>query len=163
MKTLLLMRHAKSSWAEGGQADVDRPLNNRGRHDAPRMGHWLKSQGLTADLLISSHARRAVETAEAVRAAAGLGGEWQREPRLYNADTDAYFEVLREVPDEAATVLVVAHNPGVEEMIEALTGEHETMKTAYVAEVRLPIERWSDLADGVEGALGQVGRPREIG
>jgi phosphohistidine phosphatase len=162
MKTLLLMRHAKSSWSDGSQADVDRPLNDRGRREAPRMGRWLRAQGLELDHVISSHARRAVETAEAVIDASGYGGEWQREPSLYAAGVEAYLDVLRGLPDTAQTVLVVAHNPGTEEVVEALTGEQETMKTACVAVVELPLERWQGLGNGTEGRLAQVGRPREI-
>lgn len=162
MKTLLLMRHAKSSWADAGQADNDRPLNGRGQRDAPRMGKWLKRQGLAPDLVVSSHARRAVETAAAVIDASGFGGEWRQTPNLYAAEAEAFFEVLRGLPDEAAMVLVIAHNPGTEDMVEALTGEDETMPTGAVAQISLPIERWQALSPAVEGRLAQVARPREI-
>lgn len=162
MKTLLLMRHAKSSWGNDGQADVDRPLNDRGRRDAPRMGRWLKAQGLAVDLVICSHARRAAETAEAVIDAGGFEGEWRREPGLYAAEAEAYFDVLRGLPDSVGGVLVVAHNPGTEEVVEALTGDHETMKTACVAVIDLPIERWQELGEATEGRLRQLGCPREI-
>lgn len=162
MKTLLLMRHAKSSWADAGQADRDRPLNDRGRRDAPRMGAWLKRQGLLPDLVISSGARRAVETAQAVIDASGFGGEWQRAAGLYEADAEAYFEVLQAVPEETVTVLVIAHNPGTEEMIETLTGQAETMPTGAVAHITLALERWRALTPGVEGHLAQVARPREL-
>lgn len=162
MKTLLLMRHAKSSWADPGQADADRPLNARGRHDAPRMGHWLRQHGLEPDLVISSNARRAVETAAAVIDAGGYGGEWQQQPSLCAAEPGAYFDVLHQVPDAAATVLVIAHNPGVEELVEALTGTAEIMPTGALAHITLPIDHWQAVDAGVEGRLVQVGRPREI-
>ncbi len=162
MKTLLLMRHAKSSWADQGQADVDRPLNGRGQRDAPRMGQWLRREGLEPDLVISSSARRAVETAAAVIEASGYGGDWQQAAALYAAEPEAFMDVLQAVPDACGTVLVIAHNPGVEELVEALTGEAETMPTGAVAHISLPIDDWQALAGEVEGRLVKVGRPRDI-
>jgi phosphohistidine phosphatase len=156
------MRHAKSSWADDGLPDRERPLNERGEKSAPRMGKWLRKQGLSPDLIISSDARRAVQTAEAVIDALGYGCDWRRAPSLYAADIDAYYDVLRGVPDEAAMVLVIAHNPGTAEMVEALTGEQERMPTAAVAQIDLPLEHWRDLAPTVEGELVRVGRPREL-
>jgi phosphohistidine phosphatase len=163
MKTLLLMRHAKSSWANDGQVDWERPLNERGQRDAPRMGQWLRQQCLAPDVVISSTARRAVDTAAAVIDASGYGGEWLREGSLYAAEAEAFFEVLRGVPETCGTVLVIAHNPGIEEVIEALTGEAETMPTAALAQISLPIENWQALLPDVEGKLEQVARPRELG
>jgi phosphohistidine phosphatase len=162
MKTLLLMRHAKASAAGPSQADVDRPLNERGQRDAARMGAWLREQDLRPDLVISSTARRAAETAAALIDASGFGGPWQKQASLYEAAPEAYFEVLQAVPDEHSLVLIVAHNPGTEEMIEALTGEAETMATAAVAHLSLPIEHWYQLSVETEGQLVQVGRPREL-
>ena len=163
MKTLLLMRHAKSSWANDGQVDWERPLNERGQRDAPHMGQWLRQQGLAPDVVISSTARRAVDTAAAVIDASGFGGEWLREGSLYAAEPEAFFEVLHGVPETCGTVLVIAHNPGIEEVIEALTGEAETMPTAALAQISLPIENWQALLPDVEGKLEQVARPRELG
>ncbi len=163
MKTLLLMRHAKASAARPGQADVDRPLNERGQRDAASMGLWLREHDLRPDLVISSTARRAVETAAALIDASGFGGHWQKQASLYEAAPEAYFDVLQAVPDEYGLVLVVAHNPGTEEMIEALTSEAETMATAAVAHLSLPLEHWQHLSDETAGQLVQVGRPRELG
>ena len=163
MKTLLLMRHAKSSWANDGQVDWERQLNERGQRDAPRVGLWLRQQGLSPDLVISSTARRAVDTAAAVIDASGYGGDWRQEGSLYAAEPEAFFEVLQGVPEACGTVLVIAHNPGLEEVIEALTGEAETMPTAALAQISLPIESWGALRPGVEGQLQQVARPRELG
>ncbi len=162
MKILLLMRHAKAAAAGAGQADADRPLNPRGQRDAPRMGEWLRQHDVAPELVISSNARRAVETAAAVIDASGYGGEWQRQPRLYEAEIEAYFDVLQQAPDAVGSVLIVAHNPGVEEMIEALTGHAETMPTGALAHITLPIDDWRGLEAGVEGQLVQVGRPREV-
>jgi phosphohistidine phosphatase len=162
MKTLLLMRHAKAADAKGGQPDTDRPLSAPGQRDAVRLGSWLRQQGLVPDLVISSSARRAAETAAAVIESSGCGGEWQATPSLYEAEAKAYFEVLRRVPAACATVLVVAHNPGIEGMVEALTGRTETMAMGAVAAVTLPIDRWDLLTDNVEGSLAQMGRPREL-
>jgi phosphohistidine phosphatase len=162
VKTLLLMRHAKSSWSDEGLPDRERPLNERGEKAAPRMGKWLRKQGLLPDLVVSSDAKRAVQTAQAVIEAVGYGIAWRQAPSLYAADIDAYYDVLRGVPDDAGTVLVVAHNPGTAEMVAALTGEDERMPTAAVAQITLPLDHWRDLAPGVEGELVRVGRPREL-
>jgi phosphohistidine phosphatase len=162
MKTLLLMRHAKASAGLEGQADHGRALNERGERDAPRLGQWLRREGLVPDLVISSDAKRAAQTAAAVIDASGCGGEWQQAPGLYEADTEAYFEALRAVPDAVATVLVVAHNPGTEAMVTALTGEEETLPTAAVAQISLPLDHWPDLSPAVEGKLERVVRPREL-
>ena len=94
--------------------------------------------------------------------ASGYGGEWQRQPSLYEAEIEAYFDVLQQAPDAVGSVLIVAHNPGVEEMIEALTGHAETMPTGALAHITLPIDDWRGLEAGVEGQLVQVGRPREV-
>lgn len=162
MKTLLLMRHAKSSWAEGSQPDRERPLNERGRRDAPRMGLWLRQQGLRPDLVISSTARRAVQTAAAVIEAIGFGGEWQQAVSLYEADAEAYFALLQQLPDDCGTVLVIAHNPATEAVLEALTGEAEVMPTGAIAQISLPIESWQGLQTDMNGHLEQVARPRQI-
>jgi phosphohistidine phosphatase len=162
MKTLLVLRHAKSSWSDPALPDHDRPLNKRGKRDAPRMGQLLKEQGLTPDLIISSTAVRAQNTAAKVAEASGYAGRVDATVRLYHAFPDEYLQILREVADEHRSVMVVGHNPALEDFLEVLTGQFERMPTSAVARVELEIESWQDLAVPPGGRLVDVWRPREL-
>ena len=162
MKTLLILRHAKSSWDNGNLSDHDRPLNGRGRQDAPAMGRFLRDQSMTPDLIITSTAKRAQATAEAVALAGDYEGEIKLTRRFYHADPEAYLEVLAAVPDAYERVMIVGHNPGMEELVEQLTGQAERLTTANVAHVQLPINTWKELSDETEGELINLWRPREV-
>ena len=162
MKTLLVLRHAKSSWSDSSLADHDRPLNERGQRDAPRVGHLVREQRLAPDVIISSDAVRAQRTAEAVAEAAHYAGEIRLEPLLYGAATDDIMVVLRAAPEDAATVLIVGHNPGLEALVALLTGEPQDMPTAALAQVVLPLDRWRDLDESTRGTLVDCWRPKEL-
>jgi phosphohistidine phosphatase len=162
VKTLLILRHAKSSWSEGGLADHDRPLNARGKVDAPRMGRLLRREGLTPELILSSTAERAVATAELVAQASGYENEIRTTRHLYHAGPETYLEQLQRLPDEYGRVMVVGHNPGMEELIDQLTGSGEAMPTAALAQVELPIEQWAGLDETTEGKLINLWLPREL-
>ena len=162
MKTLLVLRHAKSSWANRSLSDFDRPLNERGRHDAPRMGRWLKHQDLTPELIISSAAERALTTAELVALASGYDEELAVTRRLYLASSGTYIAALREVADSYSRVMVVGHNPGMEDLVEALTGLTTGMPTAAVAYIELSLTAWAALTDDESGALRHHWVPREL-
>jgi phosphohistidine phosphatase len=163
MKTLLVLRHAKSSWNEGGLADHDRPLNDRGERDAPRVGVRVRKHGLTPDTIISSDAVRARLTAEAVAEAAGYAGEIRLEPLLYHAAPDDILVVLRAAPEpNADTVMIVGHNPGLEGLVARLTGEAQDLPTAALAHIVLPIDRWRDLDGSTSGTLVDLWRPKEL-
>ena len=146
MKTLLILRHAKSSWKDSRLADFDRPLKKRGKRDAPRMGALLKQEDLVPDLIISSSAKRALATAEAAASACDYDSEIRATRQLYGADPDSYIDVLRTVPDGYQRVMVVGHNPGLESFIEELTGEWIRMPTAALAQVNVRVEKWSELS-----------------
>ena len=158
MKTLLILRHGKSSWKRPG-ADHDRPLNKRGNSDAPRVGKVLRDADLAPDLIISSTAERARRTAEKVAEHSGYTGAVELSSDLYLAGPEGYQRVLCRVPDALEHVLVVGHNPGAEMLLEFLTGRSETLPTAALARVRLEIERWSDLDGGARGVLVELWRP----
>lgn len=162
MKTLLILRHAKSSWKDTEIPDHDRPLNKRGKKDAPRIGRLLRDEDLQPDLIISSTARRARETVEFVAQESGYGADILWIESLYAADPEAYIEVLRNQPDIYGRVMVVGHNPGLEELIAMLTDEWEPLSTGALAEVSLQIERWADLDFDPVGKLVHVWRPREL-
>lgn len=162
MKTLLLMRHAKSSWDNDRLADFERPLNERGRHDAPRMGKLLRSHDLVPDLIISSSAKRAASTAEIVAETVSYDGDIRLADDLYLAEPGQYVLLARQAPAEVDTLMFVGHNPGIEELVEWLTGEAERMPTAAVACVRLSIADWSQLQAAGKHEKVEVWRPREL-
>jgi phosphohistidine phosphatase len=162
MKTLLVLRHAKSSWDDPALDDHERPLNGRGRKDAPRVGAMLKASGLIPDLVISSDAVRASATAGAAADAAGYDGEVVRDRRLYLASPRDILSVLRGArPHDADIVMIVGHNPGLEELVLHLTSKPEPMPTAAVAQIELSIEEWQELTMSTRGRLVDVWRPRE--
>lgn len=162
MKTLLLMRHAKSSWKDSDQDDYDRTLNKRGKRDAPRMGQLLKDEQLLPDLVLASSAKRCRKTAEHVIHESGYRGETRFVAELYEADADRIAAVLESLPDHALRLLVIAHNPGLETFVEQLTGEYTPLTTAALAHVELPIELWSELAAVRSAKLVKLWQPREL-
>jgi phosphohistidine phosphatase len=128
---LLLMRHAKADRAVDALADFDRPLKKRGRRDASRMAEFLLSQQLVPERVISSPALRARQTALVIVEELRLPEpEW--EPRLYEANLETWRQVLAELP-RGPRILIVAHNPGLEETLEVVTGSRIRMPTAAVA------------------------------
>lgn len=163
MKTLLLLRHAKSSWKEPDMDDHDRPLNKRGKRDAPRMGELLKEEALLPDLIVSSSARRARKTAEHVMHASGYRGETRTTGQLYHASRDQLRSFIAALPDSFVRVMLVGHNPEFEELLESLVGIYTPLSTATLAQVELPIENWRDLTNIEHGQLIKVWQPRELG
>lgn len=162
MKSLLLLRHAKSSWSQANLSDHDRPLNPRGQLAAPRMGQLLDDEGLLPDLILCSSAKRAQATAEKVVERSGYGGEVQICEDLYHAGSEVYFETLRALPDEVDRVLVIAHNPGLEELLDLLTGIAERMPTAALAHLALRVDTWGAFKKGIKAELLGFWRPREL-
>ncbi len=162
MKTLLILRHAKSDWGNSRLADHDRPLNGRGKYDAPRMGAWLKQKNLVPELIITSTAERALTTAELVALACDFEGELRPERKLYLAGPPDYIEVLNEVADSYERVMVVGHNPGMEELVAVLTDVDRPLSTANVAVVELPIESWGELSLFSNGRLRHHWQPKDL-
>jgi phosphohistidine phosphatase len=162
MKTLLLLRHAKSSWNEPSLQDHNRPLNKRGKHDAPLVGKLIREQGLTPDLIISSTARRAQDTANLVAENCGYDGDVELRQELYLSDTTCYLDILCSLPEKVKCVLVVGHNPDIEELLGLLTDFQEAFPTAALAQVELPIASWKNLTEATDGYLKNLWRPREL-
>ena len=162
MKTLLVLRHAKSSWNDPALADHERPLNKRGVRDALRIAELVREDGLLPDVLISSDAERARLTAEAVAEAASFTGEILLDGHLYLACPTDIVLRLRTVPAHAGTVMIVGHNPGLEELVEQLTGEPQDLPTASLAQIVLPIDQWRDLELSTPGVLVGHWRPKEL-
>jgi phosphohistidine phosphatase len=162
VKSLLVLRHAKSDWRDPGVVDHDRPLNERGARDADRMGRLLRDENLVPDLIIASTAKRARETVKALVSASAFAGDITRKRAFYLAGPGAYIKGLSDVKDAHQRVMVVGHNPGLEELVERLTGTLTTMPTASLVEIVLPITYWRDLGGETRGELRGVWRPREL-
>lgn len=145
MKTLLLLRHAKSSWDDPGLDDHDRPLNKRGRKAAPRMGQLIRDEGLEPDAIVTSSAERARTTAGAVCEALGYQGAVDETRELYLAAPAAYLRVIQQLPDDAERALLVGHNPGLEDLLEALSGDARRLPTAALAALELDAKHWRDV------------------
>jgi phosphohistidine phosphatase len=145
VKRLLILRHAKSSWADSSITDWQRPLNERGLRDAPRAGEWLREHSRMPDLIITSDAIRARTTAELVAKSAGYANDIVIEPSLYLARPDDVLALLKDVKEAAASVMIVGHNPGLEDLIATLTGEHHGLKTTALVHLSIPIDRWSEI------------------
>ena len=160
MKSILILRHAKSSWKHPERSDYDRPLNKRGKEAAPRMGQLLRDKNLVPDAILSSTARRTADTARLAAEAAGFEGEIRYLRSLYLAGPEEYLDALRTLPETVSTAMVVGHNPGMEDLLETLTGDYERMPTAALAHIQLPIARWDLLTDETEGKLLGLYLPR---
>ena len=159
MKTLYLLRHAKSSWKDPTLADFDRPLNNRGKRASERIGRFLGKEDIILDLVLSSNATRARETIEIVYQTAKLHSELRYDERIYEAGPLRLFEVLSGVEDDRDTVLMVGHNPGLEELLHILTGSTEHMPTAALARIELSSSKWSEIAT-TKGNLASFIKPK---
>ena len=162
MKTLLIMRHAKSSWNHPELSDYDRPLNGRGKRDAPRMGKHLRQEGLIPDMILTSSAKRARSTANRVVKASGYAGKLKKLNALYDAALGAYFKTLQVLPEKYQHVMVVGHNPTMEQLVNHLTGHIKPMPTAALAHIELPIERWDTLDLYTKGTLVNLWTPKTL-
>ncbi len=161
MKKLLILRHAKAESHDGPIQDHERELTKKGRKAAERMGELLRERGLVPDRVLTSTAVRARTTAELTANAAGYLGAIEQIPELYLAEPPAYLEALRRHAADAACVLVVGHNPGIETLIYRLCGQPEHMPTGAVAECELALESWSELSSATRAELNNVFRPKE--
>jgi phosphohistidine phosphatase len=161
MKTLYLLRHAKSSWKDPSLQDFDRPLNRRGREAAPLVGRFIRKRKLRVDLILSSPAARARQTAALVKEAAGLQADLLFDERIYEAGAAALLEVVTQAAESADALMLVGHNPGTEELLTFLTGEERRMPTAALACVALDVEKWGK-ARARAGRLEWLVRPKEL-
>jgi phosphohistidine phosphatase len=161
MKTLLLLRHAKSDWGDSTLRDFDRPLAARGERDAPRIGKALRKRGVSPDLIVSSPAARARATVEAVSRAAKLANEIQFDEAIYGAPSADLLKLIRRFPNESCCALLVGHNPGFEDLLARLTGARERMPTAALALIEFDIDDWDDVEDS-KGRLLWLLTPKQL-
>ena len=153
--TLILLRHGKSDWS-GSEPDHDRGLTGRGRRQATEAGDWLAGHP-APDLAVVSTARRAVLTWRSASAELPTAPPVRTEPRVYAAAAQHLLEVVRELPEEARTVVLVGHNPGLEDLVELLTGQVVRMPTSALAVLDLE-GPWGALSPGAP-VLRTSGRP----
>jgi phosphohistidine phosphatase len=145
MKTLTLVRHAKSSWKDTSLADRDRPLNKRGERDAPEMGRRIAAAGIRPSLIVSSPAVRAWTTARIIADEIGYPREFlQRDKRLYLASVNAILDVIVAQDNGFNSLMIVGHNPGFTDFANYLVpGLTNNIPTAGVVSVQLDIDDWS--------------------
>jgi phosphohistidine phosphatase len=161
MKTLFLLRHAKSGWKDSDLRDFDRPLTDRGKKAAGVIGRYMHKQHLRPDLIVSSPAERARATVELVVEAARLPTDVRFDERIYEANTGNLLEVVSHLDEQAQSAMLVGHNPGFEELAESLTGEALQMPTAALVQVDLDVEKWKQVRAGA-GRLKRVIKPKEL-
>jgi phosphohistidine phosphatase len=147
MKTLLIIRHAKSSWEDAAVSDIDRPLNDRGRRDAPAMAQRLIKTGISIDRFVSSPAKRARQTAELFLHAFDEKGKHiiYFIPELYHADPSTFEAVVDGLDDGDDTVAIFSHNPGITAFVNTLTAARlDNMPTSAVFAVKCDVKHWKD-------------------
>ncbi|MQA07184.1 MAG: histidine phosphatase family protein [Pseudonocardiaceae bacterium] len=142
----MVLRHAKSAWPEG-VPDIERPLAGRGRRDAPAAGRWLREHLGEIDLVVCSPATRARQTWRLVAGELAPEPESRSDDRLYGTSTEALLTVLRELPAEARSAVLVGHNPDLEDLVELLTGSAQQLKTSTIA-VLTGSSSWSEAGPG---------------
>jgi phosphohistidine phosphatase len=174
MKTLYLLRHAKSDWADGSLRDQDRPLNARGRAAAPAMAAYMAKQAYVPDVILCSAARRTVQTLDLVLRHTGFPAPVRYEDALYLAEWRQMLERIKWIEEPFAAALIVGHNPGTEQLALALAGSgvdaeekarralmREKYPTAALAVLRFPVSAWRGVAPGT-GTLADFVRPRDL-
>jgi phosphohistidine phosphatase len=173
MKRLVVLRHAKSGWDQPALRDFDRALNTRGKRAATVMGRHVRDLDLRFDLVLASPAVRVAETLDAFADGLGvhLAPAWDR--RVYLASAPMLLELVQDTRDTVETLLLVGHNPGLEELILMLSGRGDEAEiaardsvedkypTAAIAELVFDTDRWADVDDG-EGRLIRFVRPRDL-
>ena len=149
MKTLLLIRHAKSSWESPGLSDFDRPLNERGKKDAPEMAKRVKEMGIELDQLVSSPAKRARKTAKYFAEEFGFKkDDIELVEELYGATQAQFLKSVTDINDKYKTVALFSHNPGITDFASSLTNVHvDDMPTCAVFVLQVETESWKDFAN----------------
>ena len=146
MKNLLLMRHAKSSWDIPGTKDHDRPLNDRGRGSAPLIGALLQSEDLIPDFILISDSKRTSETAELLTEHIHYSGPLKATQNLYGSSAEDYLDEIREVDSSIQTMLIIGHNPTIENLVRLYSKQIQPMPTAALAYFKLDLKNWKDIS-----------------
>jgi phosphohistidine phosphatase len=168
MLRVYLLRHAKSSWKDRSLADRDRPLAGRGRRAARAMAAHMEAERIRPDLVLCSPARRTRQTLECIGTALGHAVEARFDEELYGAGEAELFGLLRALADEVRSVMVIGHNPGLEDLAVGLASEgaelarlREKYPTAALATIDLPADTWAAITRRSGELVGYV-RPRDL-
>jgi phosphohistidine phosphatase len=152
-RTLVMIRHAKSSWANPLQSDFERALNERGERDAPMMGARLKGAGILPDLIISSTAKRAKSTAKKIAAALDYDhSRIQLLDNLYHCIPSVFEETIYGVNDLIKTLFIVAHNPGITDFVNQLSPKFkiDNMPTCGIVAAKMDMEEWNQFVNAAK-------------
>jgi phosphohistidine phosphatase len=170
MRTLMLLRHAKSSWDQPGLADADRPLDPRGQAAAPLMAHHIKARKWRPDLVLCSHAERVRETWQLMAPILGRSIECRTLRTIYLGAPSRLMEAVRRASDEVETLMLIGHNPGLGRLAvnlcgtgpkKALARMQAKFPTATLAVIDFKIDRWGEIAPG-SGRLEAFVRPKDL-
>lgn len=161
MRTLYLLRHAKSSWKDVSLPDFDRPLKDRGRKAAKSIGKYLSAQNLNEALVVCSPAVRTRETAEIVLKHAGFNLEARFDERIYEASLGDLLQVISNIGDDHRKLILIGHNPGFEDLLAHLTGEGRRMPTGALAKIKFEGASWQEIK-GNDGTLEWFITPKEL-
>jgi phosphohistidine phosphatase len=161
MKTLLIMRHAKSSWKEQELPDHDRPLKKRGRKDIANMAKILKKKALVPDLILSSTAIRAKDTATLMAEKLNFKGPLELVENFYMAEPETYIQKIATVPDKVENLLIIGHNPGLEGLVMTLGDKIVSLPTGSIAKIYLFIDKWSELTAKTDGEINHLWIPED--
>jgi len=162
MKTLLLMRHGKSSWKDDSISDHERPLKKRGRRDTKRIAEEIDKNDLYPHIILSSTAVRAKETAEILIDTLDFENRIIFSDQLYMAEPEDFIDVLSQLNDDYETVLVIGHNPGMEALIQIIEGDIECLPTAGLGHLVLAIDSWQDISLDTMGDLVGLWKPSDL-
>ncbi|HYF67564.1 MAG TPA: histidine phosphatase family protein [Ohtaekwangia sp.] len=152
MKTLYVIRHAKSSWDDGGLSDFERPLNDRGKRDALKMAKRLIEKHVHPDLMLSSSAKRAYATAKRIAKVLGFKKDnIKTDERLYHADEETILSVIHEIKSTCSTAFIFGHNPGLTDFVNTLRNDEldiENIPTCGIVAFSIPVDTWKDVTWG---------------
>lgn len=170
MRRLCVLRHAKSDWDDPSLGDLNRPLNDRGWTAARRIGHEMKRRRMRFDLIVASTAARVRETIDGIEEKFDFDAEVRFEPQLYLADIDTLLARVAALPDKARAPLIVGHNPGLQQLLLALTRDDGhglrtriagKYPTGAFAAAELDVERWKEAGPGC-GRIVELILPKDL-
>ncbi|QRN82189.1 histidine phosphatase family protein [Chloroflexota bacterium] len=162
MKTLFLMRHAKSSWKDDSLEDHERPLKKRGKKDIKLIAKVMKKSDLKPELIITSSAVRAKETAELLAEALGYKGKINTSDELYMGEPSDYLKILQGIKEKYNSVLFVGHNPGLEAYLQIIDGEIESLPTGGLGYLMLAVDEWDEITIETMGDLVGFWKPKDL-
>ena len=160
MKTLILMRHAKSSWKDHNISDADRPLKKRGKKDTQAMAKIMLEKELVPQKIMASSAKRARRTAEILVEETKANITPEVLDQLYMAEIQVYMDLIKSLPDDLERVMIVGHNPDLECLVQMLSNQIESLPAGAMAVLSMPIKSWKDLSPEIKCDLVDLYKPK---